>query len=458
MRKILLVGALMLSSLPSLAQDCNAVVTDNAQVFKSIPAIEQAAAKLQHLDADVHVISTNFSGPLDQKLSEVQQACPSWQQGDHQIKNNLVVFIVGQHRYGVYFGSQFKPALNGVVGSIKQNYMLPALKRHDFDAAMIDGITQTAIDVQGFNESILHPAVKQTIVTNQATDLHGFWVFLGFLLGLVAIGVAAFYLIQYIRFGQRVKEYQRRAVEAKNNAASDLIKTKNWLDEKTALGVDVISKQSRYDVISERFSGMTDNLSNDPGTAGLGIDTYEAIQHAYEQISDTLEDVRVIHSSYASTSPSTPHRSRASHHSNHTPHQPTSTPTPVAQQNYAPAPSYQSQYQPSTTVVVHDSSSDLLTGMIIGEELNHRDRDEDHYSRRDRDDDYSRPSYVAPDPEPDRSSSSSWGGSDNSYTKPDTSSNDTSWGGSDNTNDDNSSNFDTSSNDDSSFGGSDSSF
>jgi uncharacterized membrane protein YgcG len=448
MRKILLVGALALSalSLQLKAQDCNAVVSDDAHLFTSIPAIEQAASKLSSLDADVHVISTDNPGAtLDAKVAQIQQTCPSWQQGSRKaIKNNLVVFIVSRHRVGLYYGNEFKKILDPAVGMIKQDHMIPDLKRGDFNAGIINGINQTAIQVQAFNESVLHPTQKQTVINNQATDFHGFWVFLGWLLALVVIGVLVFYLIKYIRFKQAIKEAQRCAVEAKSGAASLLLQVKNWLVEQAALGVNVISHQNAFDIISEQFSELNGNLSMDPSSDDFSIDTYNSLTKTYNGISNNLRTIALQDA--ASTI-------LKNHHSKYKTRAHSSHSNPVAQTTSEPEvvdtlPKYPTNNYPAYPGYTHqqpsyvDNSTSIIAPVII---------EEDHDSYRDRANDYQRqPTYSEPAPTRDDSNDSDnsrdFGGSDSSFD--------------DNTSSDTSSDYssDNSSDSGSDFGGSDSSF
>jgi uncharacterized membrane protein YgcG len=380
------------------ALNCNGLVTmDQAEVFNNLTEIEKAASSLIDQGADVHIVSLTSVSPLGLIGNEnsLEAACPSWLSGGKRKPNLFVLFVSpAGHKKNAFFGGAYTPALPtqdsvNVLYSQASNLFF---KQGDFSGGMAAALRDFGANVAAYHDQQKHPI--QQVVNNEATDLSGFWKVLGWGLFLVATVLVIFGIFAVLASRRRRREEiakaQTSAISARD-VATKLYRSYNPTPE-----------------LSARLVDLNNSIKSDPTVDGLTIDQYLAIRDVWNDFANDCKPFSPkAELPWNFTAKTTHHHSHSHLSSNPTPNQ--STPYPTS-------PSYAAQ--PSAVVVNQSSDNGLLTGILIGEEL---DRHSERVVYEDR------PVYREPEPRYDPPSSSGsdsgWGsssdsgssGSDSSY-------------------------------------------
>jgi uncharacterized membrane protein YgcG len=410
--------------------NCNALVAlDAGNVLTNTAQITTAASGLIDQGADVHVLSVdepklNSGLSMQQMETIIELQCPSWRVDGHR-KPNLFVLMVSpkQRKKNAFFGAAYSPVLQNedTVNSIYSASANPYFKQGDFAGGMTAALRDFGAKVAAFHDQQKHPVQSTTVV--QATDMNGFWIVCAWALALCGIGVAFYWLGRWMRARRTERE---EIEEARINArAAKARATRVYQRSSQYRHADLVGTVPSTD-ISSRYLELSNSVSNDPDTDGLTALAYNGIRLAWQDFYDSLTPVASRFA--AANQPAPPRSPRQSKTHDNRPFNPftavsqakASRRDQVGTPNTAPAP--------VVTTTVNTGGNDMLTGLIVGEELG-RSRDYEAPAR-----------YRAPDPEPDRSSSgsdSSWGssdsgssGSDSSYSS-DSGSSDFGGGGSD---------------------------
>jgi uncharacterized membrane protein YgcG len=342
-------------------------------------------------------------------MAHYTENCSSWMTGS-RFKANLLVLVVApkERKKNAFFGSAISAALESPdqVNYIYSQAANPYFKSGDFAGGLAMAERDFGAKIAAYHDQVKHPVQKQTVVNNQATDLSGFWKVLGWLLAAVVVGFIIFFTVKLLR---RRKE-DSDAIDA---AKGDAIDARNRATD----AYDALSEAGQSS-FAKHFANLSNTVANDPTVDGLSVADYRRIERAWDGFYDlATSDVRPVSSSASAPA------------------------TPVTESDEYPPQRYSGNVTHTnvthTTIVNNPSNNDgLLTGMIIGEELN-QPRERDVYVDR-------TPTYRERDPEPEPPSS----GSDTSWSR---SSDDDSSSGSDSSFSSDSGSSDFSSGDDSSF-------
>jgi uncharacterized membrane protein YgcG len=397
------IAVLALSTVPAMAQlvDCNATIVDSANILSPLDVnqIQAALPALVREQVLPHVITYNLTGNDTQEtfLTRMQHACPSWQNVKGGLKGNIVVFMVSPNRrnIGIFPGPNYQDtSLNSDVrAEIKKTAIGPYFKSGNFGLGFANGIRQVTAKINDVQTAATRPVNHgTTIVKNEApTDLSGLWKVLGFLLGLAAL-VGLIILAFKLNAARKAKNLaQLDAISARNTATSLLSRLSDTLREKAALGIKVTAAQSELDNVSADFATLGRNLQTDPTDNSLSQEAYETIAESYKSLIRDLKGISTDGdlATKRKRDKATKAASNSSYGSYAAPVAPVSDPEPVSTYREpvyntpAPSPAYSTTPAPTTTVIHEDhyyqnnSSNDLLTGVLIGEEL-------------------SRPSYTEP--------------------------------------------------------------
>lgn len=283
-------------ALPVFGQDCNSTIVDNAHVFQTrTPLVLAAAQRLNARGADTRVITDDDTNtPPDLYVDALRRQCPSWQSMSGGVKNNLAVFLVfpAHHKLGAYFGSEYGGFVHGDV--IRTQYMAPSFRDKDWALGMIKAMDQAGIQITAHQEAALHPAV----VTQQATDMHGLWVVMGWIVGLAALGGLVWLYFYLVRRRSAARDAQQAAVNARNDTAKWLSEMSDWLTTKEALNVDVKDRRAAMDAASRDFAQVSSSETYNPDTKGLSADQYDNIARRYQSIKVPVAGVSFPSTSY----------------------------------------------------------------------------------------------------------------------------------------------------------------
>lgn len=385
---------------PAHAQvNCNQLVTlDAANVLHDPTVIAKAASGLIDQGADVHVVTINHTPPagLTTTMQDLVTTCPSWKG-----KANLFVLIIAptEHKKNVFFGAAYAPAFlppgktdvaagQDAVNTIYSQAANPYYKSGDFSGGTAAALRDFSAKVAAYHDQQRHPPA--------ATDLHGFYVFLYWGLVLLAFVLLCFFAWKWWAWLEKeheaVTNAQSAAVAAKNRALSLYRGNPN---ENTTL--------------SERLLDLTNSEKANPDTDGFSAQQYLAIRDLWDDFSKEIKPGR---ETAARTSPRHSSRWSPDFSSNRVP--PTQKDSRVgtryastasapsgndypARGGYTDTSSDPRNYVPTPQTVIIDhssSSSDLLTGVLVGEALSRPEREEPRH-------------YREPDPTPSSDSSSS---------------------------------------------------
>jgi uncharacterized membrane protein YgcG len=298
MKLVALYVSVLLLSLAAVGQDCNNVVQDGVGIGDLKP-LYAASAKLTDQSADVRVVILPSlfvsSGNLDVQEKNMEQRCSSWQSPDGGRKSNLIVFALApnERKSGIYYGSAWKPALDGRWPAISSNFMSPRFRSKDWVGGLVAGEEQVASRITAFRDETLHPAPITTV--NQSTDMSGFWTFLKLALFLSALaGIGVFI---YLFFTGRTKRRnqtiaaQQSAQQSKASLAAELNSARDKITEMQASSDSKAAVLAlEYDSVSTQFSRLDQSSRMDPSQDGLTVYQYTVIDNDYQALRNQLSN------------------------------------------------------------------------------------------------------------------------------------------------------------------------
>ncbi|HJV32894.1 MAG TPA: TPM domain-containing protein, partial [Patescibacteria group bacterium] len=325
MTKFLAVLAATLLSLTfttaARAQDCDRMVVDGANKLGAggIATVESAGNRLVNSGADVRVRvipKASDYGNLDRWKADMQQRCASWQSGDGGMKNNLVVVVISMDRQaGIYFGSQYRRALEGRTASIRTDKMNPRFRDNDFAGGLVNGldaardliVAANAPPVTAPPPAAPPPVIVQTGPPAQPTDYSGLWSVMGWGLGLVAIGLIVFGIVYWSRVRAKRRAAQQKAQATRSSCAGRITE----LDDPISLAAAKLAKaaknvseedaaplRTRLDALkaaaskaSAQYSDLQQSANN-PDQTGLSEAEYDGMNAAFQGVLDALDGVR----------------------------------------------------------------------------------------------------------------------------------------------------------------------
>jgi uncharacterized membrane protein YgcG len=298
MKLVALYVSVLLLSLAAAGQDCNNVVQDGVGIGDLKP-LYAASAKLTDQSADVRVVILPSlfvsSGNLDVQEKNMEQRCSSWQSPDGGRKSNLIVFALApnERKSGIYYGSAWKPALDGRWPAISSNFMSPRFRSKDWVGGLVAGEEQVASRIAAFRDETLHPAPITTV--NQSTDMSGFWTFLKlalFLLALAGIGVFIYlFLTGRTKRRNQTVAAQQSAQQSKASLAAELNSARDKITEMQASSDPKAAVLAlEYDSVSTQFSRLDQSSRMDPSQDGLTVYQYTVIGNNYQALRNQLSN------------------------------------------------------------------------------------------------------------------------------------------------------------------------
>lgn len=305
---------------PVVAQDCDAVVNDEAHIFGDRQAdVEAAANKLIAAGADVRIVTVSSLGQygtLDQLKTARRKECLSWQSPNGLTKNNLIVLMVSmrEHKSGIYCGDMYLPRLTeDVMARIRTERLNPALKAGDFAGAFIG-----AMDAIGDVITISPPAAAAPtpIVVNvppnntPPADLTGLWKVLGWGLGLLFISLLTFLGLATFQKNQRERERRKaaqlRAQRAQRGCAAIINELSEPDSPLTMIPIKLTDQGKRasaemlagvvelwrlnkpvFEQLKAQFASFK-STTNDPDVDGRSVEEYDQMSSAYEPLLKNL--------------------------------------------------------------------------------------------------------------------------------------------------------------------------
>src|ERR1700739_2249914 len=203
MKKTLLVltATFVLSLGTAFAQNCNGVITDEANALTPTDAsiVNSQASRLVDQGIMPHVIIVQNLAKYGSRLVDVENAyeskCQNWMDGRGHRVGNLLVLIVapGQRLKNAFFGTALAPAFGsqGEVDSLFSNAANPYFKHGQYGGGIGAALKDFGAKNVAFHDQAKHPAT--TTIVNQASDgtaaSHAWeWIFgLLFLAGLIGL-------------------------------------------------------------------------------------------------------------------------------------------------------------------------------------------------------------------------------------------------------------------------------
>lgn len=255
-------------SISASAMPCSTAVNDFAHVL-NISTVQAAVSALAAKGADPKVITDNdYSGTPGQEVNAYHRNCVEWQSAGGGVKNNLVVLVVfpNRHKVGLFTGQEWATAINSSV--VCTQYMIPAFKDGDYTRGIVNGLTQSATMIQGFQTSVLHPGT--TTVQEQATDFSGLWQFFEWLL---VVGV----LVAFIVIAWKLYKYYTERSAARNAAQQDAVNARDEV-------ANYVLNNPDDTKTAERFSRFNNSETMNPDTKGLEALDYIIIRNGYRNL------------------------------------------------------------------------------------------------------------------------------------------------------------------------------
>ncbi len=382
------------------AQDLNCgalVALDEAGVFGDARPVDRGAQTLIDQGADVHVVSVKTvpTNGLASVQAKLEAACPSWLASGHRKPNLFVVMVApAARKKNAFFGAAYSPVFNteDKVNTIYSQAANPFFRQNDFALGMSAALKDLGGAVVAFHDQQKHPVV--TTVTEQATDLHGLWVVMGWVVGLLALGGTVWALVAFWA-GRSRRRYELKLARVNAIMARDRATKAYQAIEGATMTTD------RRNAIIARFAELSNSVSNDPTMDGLNKLDYDRITKVWRDLKDDIAGVTTRSPRASDPAPSgNVHPSRMPSHKEYEPYGPYKTPPSV----------------PSTVVVQQSSNNDFLTSMLV-EDAIHTNHESPSRSRSE--DSGSDSSYSSSSSSYDSGSSS---GSDSSYSSSDSSS------------------------------------
>lgn len=411
----------------AFASDCDTTVFDGAKVLGGrLPEVQHAIDMLntQGVEAKVLTLSSLLDN-LDKSVMTIVKSCPAWQAPNGGPKSNLIVIAVAPafHKSGLFLGTAVDSALGGArILSYRTDVMIPHFRTGDWAGGITETLSRMTARMAEFKNQANTP-VNNTVVNeaSQPTDFSGLWRLLEILAGLGLTGLLVFLWFYGKKTAKenkdRCRSAQLDAIEAKNTASSrlsDLTAKLNSFHDKLEDNPGVAAASAMEEQATASIAALSNSINNDPSDGSLSEGEYRHIASLYNSIASTLTAAN----RYMQSPKEDPYAHKTVSYT-----EPAPIPTPPAATSTTAV--VEKHYHDHTTVV-HEDSGNLVTGILIGEELNRqrepeRTREPEHWSEPDKNDDFSKNSGSDSFSSSDSFGSSS--GSDSSSSSSDFSSN-----------------------------------
>jgi uncharacterized membrane protein YgcG len=304
---------------PSFADDCNTMVVDETgRLGSNIDKVERAGKELVNAGGDVRVRVIPDSreyGNLDRYMEAMQSRCASWQSGDGGRKNNLVVVVVSMDRQaGIFYGDQYKRALDPRFTSIRTDRMSPRFRDGDIAGGIASGIDAirdyvVAAEAPPPVTGTQAPPIIIQQEPSKSMDLSGLWIVLKILLALVALGLLWYGISRFLNARAKRRAAQLKAQTARTACANRI----NELNEPISL-VEARLNKLAQSVVEEDVAGLRSTLSglkneanrasalytdyqqsaSNPDRKGLSVLEYEGMAANFNGVLASLDKVRTL--------------------------------------------------------------------------------------------------------------------------------------------------------------------
>lgn len=310
---LILVSLLLGSRVPtSQAQGtCDQPVIDGASVFgDQLAQVEAAAAELSQRDAQVRVRTVASYAPassLDDYARQLEQSCATWRTADGKRQPNLVVLLLArtERRTGVYYGAQWKGALDSRWTGIQNEAINPRFKSGDFAGGFVAGLQALGEAQQA---TATRPAGSTSAVApaNAGPGLGYCLGSFGLVVGLIGGG---FGLRRRRKAQQQLAAARQRAGEAKRAVVAPIVAMPQELaDLKLRLellgtqiapedAVPLTETLAMVQQVHEQALLSFDRIGEfDPEQtkARLSVAEYEALAQQYQQLQPLAEQMTSI--------------------------------------------------------------------------------------------------------------------------------------------------------------------
>lgn len=308
----------MMVAAPARAQDCDTMVVDETGRLGAggIASVEAAGNRLVNAGADVRVrvlesSRTSSYANLDQYLAGMQGRCASWRAADGGRKNNLLVVLLSMDRQsGVFFGEQYRSALDGRTAGIRTGSMNPRFRDGDFAGGLVAGLDAAGRLIAAAAAPPVNtpaPVIVHTEAPSQPTDLSGLWTVMMWGLGLVALGLLVYFLIAFSRGRAKRRAAQQKAQAARSSCSNRITELDDPISlvgarlERAAKAVseeDAAPLRATLAALKAEASRATaqygdlQQSANNPDRNGLSEDEYEGMRSAFQAVLDKLDKVR----------------------------------------------------------------------------------------------------------------------------------------------------------------------
>jgi len=239
-------------------------VIDGAGIFGAdLNEVEAAVAALEKKGAEVRVRTITTYSPyanLDQYELQLEDASPSWQGQDGNIKNNLIVMIISfsEAQSGIWYGDEWIGELNENRLRIQTETMYPHFSEGDYSGGVIAGLEEIGRVI-----SAQEPA--------GTTD----WTLLLAPLIIVAVAAVVLLILWHRRQSAKRSAWRQRAMLAKQAAASginEVLETNRMLEIK----VDVTEGK----VSAQEAASMRDGLQKATALVNRSSLAYSELGHS----------------------------------------------------------------------------------------------------------------------------------------------------------------------------------
>ncbi|HTK04695.1 MAG TPA: TPM domain-containing protein [Candidatus Eisenbacteria bacterium] len=307
----------MFVAVPAYADDCNTMVVDETGRLGTTgtATVTEAGNRLVNAGADVRVRvipSAAAYGNLDQYMARMQSQCASWRAADGGRKNNLLVVLVSMDRQsGVFFGEQYRSALDGRTAGIRTNSMNPRFRDADFGGGIAAGLDASGRLIAAAAAPPVNtapgPAQPPVVVHEQPTDLSGLWTVMGWGLGLVALGLLIFLIARMMGSRAKRRAAQQTAQAKRSSCANRIVELDQpiiLLGARITKAAQAVSEEdikpyrdelAAIKALADTASGQYNDLQmsqNNPDRNGLSEEEYAAMTGEFQQVLTGFDQVK----------------------------------------------------------------------------------------------------------------------------------------------------------------------
>lgn len=267
------------------AQTCQPVRIEGTEPLVQAVAERSLRGRMQALrneGADVAVMILDRVGAptLDMRARSEFKNCPNWQAPDGGMKNNLILTMVAirDRKVGIYYGSQWKRALDGNTLDIQAHVMAPKFREGEYAEGIAMGLQAMETAIAADKATI----VGRPVVVNESKPMDLGWV--PWATVVAGVILLIFLLVRYLGKRREQNEErsgeQQRALIAQQEVSSLLA---DLCAREGNLGAGQPSYRAACEAAARLGMGVTD-----PTNGMLTASQYRAIANAYLDVKKQL--------------------------------------------------------------------------------------------------------------------------------------------------------------------------